>query len=479
MKNTDICRFLLKFASKTSMKINMKNIFLPIFTALMAVLCLTACVQDDEQETLVYQDTALLNFVIRAGKVAKTTKNAAGQDSSYTVMADLSHYRFHIDQLTNTIYNTQKLPFGTNITKLVGTMVTKNGGVVFVKYGTLAQHVLFRATDSIDYSAPVDVRVYDVKGEQYRSYTLTVNVEKQAENAFSWNDKLATVNELKSLQNIKLLQLGSKMLAFGIDGATTKVFETALNDGKNWVLVSGDMVLGADVCENVASIGNKLFVLVNHSFYESEDAKSWTIVSENTIARLLGANGTSLYALKGDGGLVVSTDNGKNWKEEALDSDKKYLPQSKVFVTTQAGSVMFLGLDKAIITNDIKPIHIWRELPLMNNGTTKSIWTYYGRDAVKGLPANAYQTWDVIEYANSLMTVVKNTDAKTMKAQPFVYYVSKDGGLNWAKSNSLYLPKTLNSEATNVAQVIDTDGNVWLVAEKTGEVWKASATTLK
>ena len=82
MKNTDICRFLLKFASKTSMKINMKNIFLPIFTALMAVLCLTACVQDDEQGTLVYQDTALLNFVIRAGKVAKTTKNAMGQDSS-------------------------------------------------------------------------------------------------------------------------------------------------------------------------------------------------------------------------------------------------------------------------------------------------------------------------------------------------------------------------------------------------------------
>ena len=479
MKNTDICRFLLKFASKTSMKINMKNIFLSIFTALMAVLCLTACVQDEDQETLVYQDTALLNFVIRAGKVAKITKNAAGQDSSYNVMTDLSQYRFHIDQLTNTIYNTKKLPFGTNVTKLVGTMVAKNGGVVFVKYGTLEQYVLFRATDSIDYSAPVDVRVYDVKGEQYRSYTLTVNVEKQAENAFSWGDKLATIDELKSLQNIKLLQLGSKMLVLGSDGTTTKVFETTLNDGKNWKLVSGNMSLEADVCDNIASIGNKLFALVNHSLYESEDAKNWTNVSDNAIARLLGANGTTLYALKTDGGLVVSTDNGKNWKEEALDSDKKYLPQGKVFVTTQAGSVMFLGLDKATITNDIKPIHIWRELPLVNNGTTKSIWTYYGRDAVKGLPANAYQTWNVIEYANSLMTVVKNTDKKTMKAQPFVYYISKDGGLNWAKSSSLYLPTTLNTEATNVAQLIDTDKKVWLVAEKTGEVWKASATTLK
>ncbi len=479
MKNTDICRFLLKFASKTSMKINMKNIFLSIFTALMAVLCLTACVQDEDQETLVYQDTALLNFVIRAGKVAKITKNAAGKDSSYNVMTDLSQYRFHIDQLTNTIYNTKKLPFGTNVTKLVGTMVAKNGGVVFVKYGTLEQYVLFRATDSIDYSAPVDVRVYDVKGEQYRSYTLTVNVEKQAENAFSWGDKLATIDELKSLQNIKLLQLGSKMLVLGSDGTTTKVFETALNDGKNWKQVSGNMPLEADVCDNVASIGNKLFALVNHSLYESEDAKNWTSVSDNAIARLLGANGTTLYALKTDGGLVASTDNGKNWNEETLDSDKKYLPQNKVFITTQAGSVMFLGLDKATITNEIKPIHIWRELSLVDNGATKNMWTYYGRDAVKGLPANAYQTWNVIGYANSLMTVVKNTDEKTMKAQPFVYYISKDGGLNWAKSSSLYLPTTLNTEATNVAQAIDTDKNVWLVAEKTGEVWKASATTLK
>ena len=61
------------------------------------------------------------------------------------------------------------------------------------------------------------------------------------------------------------------------------------------------------------------------------------------------------------------------------------------------------------------------------------------------------------------------------KAKAFAqFHYSVDKGVTWRKSDSYSLPKNFESDAASFAMTVDEHHNLWLIAGKSGRVWKGN-----
>ena len=159
-------------------------------TACMAALCMTSCLGDDEMNTVVYQDTAITAFTLGTVKRTMHTTSSTGEDSTYTASVTGSNYKFYIDQQQGLIYNADSLPQNCDLSRVLCTMSSKNSGSVILNLrtadGTKDSLVLYNATDSINLTKPMEVRVFNQAGTAFRRYTLTVNIHQEDGEEFHW-----------------------------------------------------------------------------------------------------------------------------------------------------------------------------------------------------------------------------------------------------------------------------------------------------
>ena len=170
----------------------MRHCFSPICIMLTAILTLSSCLSnDDNDDTTYYDDTAISSFSLGTLSVVNhTTAKDGVTDSTYTTSLKGSKYKFDIDQLSATISNADSLPAGTKVSAVLATIGTVNGGtaVLNLKSSTGKDSlVYYSSSDSIDFSNPVRVRVYNMRATAWREYTVTVNVHRERPDAFAWN----------------------------------------------------------------------------------------------------------------------------------------------------------------------------------------------------------------------------------------------------------------------------------------------------
>ena len=115
----------------------MKRILLP-FALMVAALCMyTSCLKSDsDSDVKYYDDTAITVFTLGTLNRTLHTTNAAGNDSTYKGTVAGSGYSMLIDQAQGTISNEKLLPTGTDISKVITSVTTKNGGTVVVNLRT-------------------------------------------------------------------------------------------------------------------------------------------------------------------------------------------------------------------------------------------------------------------------------------------------------------------------------------------------------
>ena len=167
----------------------MRRIFQAFCGLFVAGLLLTSCLGGDETELTVYDDMAIRTFTLGTLDRYLHTTTSAGEDSAYKVTYSASSWKMDIDQLGHKISNTDSLLIGTDMTRIICNVTTKNNGLVLIQSMTSDSVNYFNSgSDSIDFTQPRVFRVFATDGSGYRDYTVSLSVRTQEAGVFSWTE---------------------------------------------------------------------------------------------------------------------------------------------------------------------------------------------------------------------------------------------------------------------------------------------------
>lgn len=434
---------------------------------LLATAGLTACLGADDDDTVYYNDAAITAFSLGTLNRTMHTTSTAGEDSTYTTTVTGSSYTFSIDQANRLVFNTDSLPLGTDATKVVCTISTKNSGVVVFKNVDSDTLKYYTSTDSLDFSQPREVRVYATDGQSYQAYTVKVNVHQQDGDAFGWT-QMPDNSQLAALTGIKALTLGGRVFVFGSDGETTVGFSTS--DGSEWTTLTPNvnMPLVADAYRQTVASGDSLYMLNGGVLLRTADGSQWDEIGETTaVTRLVGASKKELYGMTADGALMVSCDGGHAWQTETTDDSAALLPSASVATACYPMS-MADSTDYVIMAGNsaakTDAAVVWRKIAEYDSQSEPGQWAYME------VPSNRYA---LPQLDNLVLTPYDDGVLAfgTMNGNFTTVYQSRDNGITWKANKTYQLPDGFDTSVTRFSAASD-GVNIWLFGGKNGEVWR-------
>ena len=475
----------------------MKRKFFAFITLLAAGLSLSSCLNSDDDNEVVYShDTAISTFSL--GTMGRYMQRKSNQqlDSLVASAVTGSDYKFTIDQANRQIYNEDSLPARTRTAASLATISAKNSSYIQLYYvqdelkdGKYVDSVVwYSSSDSINFdklpyldkagNRRNNIRVFAQDGSVYADYQLKINVHKEEADSFVWHPLVSANADLKGLAEMKALSLGDKVYVFGKTSGNSpelKVYATQNTDGASWNSVDEPNVsFAADAYDNVVAKDEELYLLDRGSVYKSTDAKTWTVVAENTsLTRLIGASPVGLYAYTATG-ISSSLDGGATWTNEEVDVDN--LPTKNISVnvaairsTPNAVNVLLLGTrDEA--KNDTVATR-WIYTADWNYGALAGNWNFVEYEKNQGykLPWCEHLTGSTTDggYVALGTGTIKKGDASSKGA---VWYKSLDGGLTWKEDSLANISKIALDVDKTVGFVRDANNYYWVI--NNGNVWK-------
>lgn len=206
-----------------------KIICMLLLTLMVAASCLNS--KNDDTSSL-YSDAAITNFTFSKLTRYQHQQTAAGNDTIIKTTISGDSYTFCIDQINHRIYNSDSLPTGTDVSKVLVTLSTYNGGTVWVQDLEEPELlILFDSSDSIDFTQPRKFIIYANNGKGHTDYDVSINVHKQEGNMMTWQltDEAYTEDE-----NSAQLPEGIKQL---LGGCSTEQYALSTD---NRLMVSRD-----------------------------------------------------------------------------------------------------------------------------------------------------------------------------------------------------------------------------------------------
>ncbi len=447
-----------------------------------ALLLLASCLNDGNEETVLYSDAAITAFQITTANIYHHTTSSSGEDSVYmTTNTGMSAYMFDIDQSTGRISNTDSLPVGTDASALLCSYTSKNNGIAAIKAVGSDSIKLLLTTDSTDFTTPRTVYVYSSDGAYVRTYTIEVNVHKEYADSFHW-DRLPDNAALAALTGIKAFSVGGKVVALGTDGQETVVCSTA--DGSTWARAAAG--LGADAWKSAALKGDTLFIIDNNSLKYTTDGNAFTTVAGAGGLLLVGATADELYAYDGTGGIVVSADGGHSWTSDSIDDDRTLLPTADVasccvaFAHSDSADYALMagsraGYDHSGSREDslyMDKAVVWRKIVERSAIKEQGKWTFLCPESGCGYPLPRLSSLNVFGYDGNIMAFGGAGTGTCDNEAYGSFYASADGGITWKRDSRYNVPSAFDRTAPAVAATVSGDGHIWLVCGGTGQVWR-------
>lgn len=444
----------------------------------LAITTLSSCLGESTSYTY-YNDAAITAFKLGTLKRVFTVKNYnATKDSSYVKTLDCSGYSFYIDHANGEIWNQDSLPTGVDASKVICTITTKNSSSAALKSMTSDTLSWYSSTDSIDFSSPRQIVVYNSNGSATKKYNVKVNVHQEEADSCVWTQLLSTNSQIASLTEMKALSDGTKIYLFGIDGDNLKLFTSPVSDGRVWSNVTLPESLGTESLKSMTMKGGKIYTVNNGSVLVSDNGADWTSVAEAGLKQIVAASTANLYALSSDNKLMASTDNGATWTEEALDADASLLPTQDIAFSYRALRTNNYA-DKVVIIGNRNPEEfgddttavVWSKVDEYSDGARKNAWNYVEFAADNKHMAPMAHNWQTVYYDNNIKAIAGSSIKGTTKALSKIYN-SGDDGITWQKDSVISLPSGFSSSETSFAMVADGVNSVWVICGGTGQVWK-------
>ena len=456
---------------------------------------LASCSKADETTATLYDDAAITSF-----SLGTMNRYVNGVKSTYKG----SDYLFHIDQINRTIYNTDSLPLGTDITKVVCYLGTYNNSNPFLVSEDGTYMTYYSGTDSIDFTSPRTFCVASSSNVGYTNYTVKVNVHKGDPDAFVWK-KMANV---PVMTGVRTITFNGHICVFGNEGGTTKAYYT--EDGTAWNPVTLPALASADAWHNAVANADSLYITDGTNMYRTYDMTVWDKDTSKlpdgiTLEGLLGASTSEVYALTTDGKLITKycDDQLPIWIEAEDETKSSFdtlplqdftLVSFPMNLSDSTDYVLMAGNKK---TDDSWNSCLWRRIvDYSESGITSLLveyittliegkddypewirkWTYLDRGNDHRYEMPALENIQIVRYDGVLLAFGgKGLNDTTIGALRNIYK-SRDNGITWQKESKYSMPPTdgnatFNSAATSFSAVAD-DNYIWIVCAGTGEVWR-------
>ena len=453
----------------------MKRKFFAFILLLTAGLSLSSCLSSDDDTNIEYShDTAITAFSLGTlTRYYKGTSTSTGNDTTFSAEVTGANYKFYIDQATRQIYNLDSLPVGTKTSAVLATITAKNSSpLIWQVKGKDDKDSLYyySSSDSIDFSTPRQIRVYNNDLTAYSTYTITVNVHKEGRDSFVWHSLAQQNAELAALTDLKALSAGNNIYVFGKSANGFHIYKTSNTDGSHWKALSPDVMMEEDAYKSAVAKDGVLYILNQGAVLKSNDGEGWTAVSQDaSLKQLIGASSRYLYAYT-TSGISVSKDDGVTWTSETLDADASYLPTQSLSLTItpirsvkNAENLLLLGNRDAAKQDTIATL--WTHTVDYNNGADEGKWNYVEYDAHQ-LGKLPYLS--VVQAAANDSGYVALGAGKYGESYKCKWYRSRNG-LTWNVDTTVSIPSPFYVNLP-VAFVRDEQNFYWVI--NNGYVWK-------
>ncbi len=453
----------------------MKRKFFAFILLMTAGFTLSSCLGNDDDTNIEYtHDTAITAFSLGTlTRYYHGVSSTTGNDTIFSAEVTGSNYKFCIDQTLREIYNPDSLPVGTKTSAVLATITAKQSSPLLWNYKNQKDEdslVYYSSSDSIDFSSPRQIRVYNNDFTAYSTYKITVNVHKEGRDSFVWHSLAVQNAELANLTKMKAVSVDNRVYVFGKAGNALKIYQTSNGDGKTWSAVSPLVAMSADAWQSVAAKDGMIYVIDNGTVLKSADAANWEVVATDaSLLRLIGASSKYLYAYT-TVGISVSKDKGLTWTPEALDADAAYLPTENLSMTVtsvrstkNAETLLLLGNREADKNDSIATL--WTRTVDYNEGAETGKWNYVEYDAHQ-LGKLPYLS--TIQVAGNDSGYVAMGAGKYADGENWKWYTSKTG-LVWSVDSAVVKPASFQIDKPT-AFVRDSNNYYWIV--NNGNVWK-------
>ena len=221
---------------------------------------MTSCLDNDVEQITYTSETSITGFSLGTLNINRMGKDKNGLDRPYVDTLDCSNYPFTIDQINRIITNKDSLPVGTHIDKVI-TSITYDAGMLGYTPKGSDHDTIWTSTDSIDFTEPVEFKVYAYSGVEGKPYTITINVHQQEPDTISWKKFDNNPFSDGNLSEQKAVYANEKVYVFGKNGDDTHIeYSNVANDNpSSWTPVTIN-ITDVDTYSATAWAGNIYFL---------------------------------------------------------------------------------------------------------------------------------------------------------------------------------------------------------------------------
>lgn len=442
----------------------MKIKFLPLIAVLFAATSImTSCLDNDVEQITYTSETSITGFSLGTLHIDRVGKDKDGKDSAYVDTLDCSNYPFTIDQINRTITNKDSLPVGTHIDKVI-TSITYDAGMLGYKPKGSDHDTIWTSTDSIDFTDPVEFKVYAYSGVEGKPYKVTINVHQQEPDTISWK-KFDNSFSAGSLSEQKAVYANGKVYVFGKNGNGTHIeYSDVANDNPSpWVPVTDNIPSNIDTYSATAWAGNIYFLAGTNSkqLYKLDVTTDNNEISPvglntDTFEKLIGGNDVKneLYAVKENKSCKF---NGTTWEETGANPFSNLQGNYPIFTNTIQASYNSKITTTIALCNSSKAANdTVLVFSYMSNEANKGEWV----SRAQNLPLPNLENVTMIYYDGKLYAFGGGYG----EIKPFSqFYCSTDNGLCWRPVTECMAfpaevpdPEKPNKEYINFPNLYDT-----------------------
>lgn len=438
----------------------MKIKFLPLIAVLFAATSImTSCLDNDVEQITYTSETSITGFSLGTLHIDRVGKDKDGKDSAYVDTLDCSNYPFTIDQINRIITNKDSLPVGTYIDKVI-TNITYDAGVLAYKPKGSDHDTIWTSTDSIDFTEPVEFKVYAYCGVEGKPYKVTINVHQQEPDTISWKKFDNNPFSAGNLSEQKAVYANGKVYVFGKNGNGTHIeYSDVANDNPSpWEPVTDNIPSNIDTYSATAWAGNIYFLArgTNDKQLYKLNVTTDKIepVGTETFEMLIGGNDikSELYVVK-DG-------------ESGIYKESPWTKDTDPFTQFKAGQPFFSNTTTASYNSNITTtVALCYNQGNTANDTTALVFNRMSSDnkwekRIQNLPLPNLENVTMIYYDGKLYAFGGGYG----EIKPFSqFYCSTDNGLCWRPVTECMAfpaevpdPEKPNKEYINFPNLYDT-----------------------
>lgn len=444
----------------------MKN-KLAIYLSVLAMLFVVSSCFNDDDDSVNNPYAYIKSFSVGDITSLYPVFTETGKDTVATKTISGSSFPFTIDHAACEIYNSDSLPFKTNLSKVLINMSVEGVATIYSEENDAYEY--FTLEDSIDFTTPRKFRITSQDGSYSNYYTVSVNAHQVEPDLMVWKRVSGSV----SLNPQKAVEFDGKVYVFGTLADRTPVMVCSEMDATiSW---SSFARLGLPLSVDFSTLHlfkGVFYVLADGDLYASADALTWESVSQgNGFVAIIGASDQDGRMWLAGGENIFCTEDAVSF--EAMGALPKGLPLCGLSTSSYAlshnkGIIRYMLVGYTTAEKDGAP-KVWSML------STENKWVEYG-NVDNPYPCPALDGLVVLRYDNSLYAFGGKGTVSGEDVEAFgSFYVSRDNGIVWKAPDDFYrlLPNDIKGEECSFVAFVDSKNYMWILTDnnKVG-VWR-------